>query len=224
MSNADHEGRDGARGATDALGGSASSYPRELELVAHYDANPEYYSAEPSHAFSHFPAFAPGQVLDLGCGDGRLLHTLVRMHRHAGRALGRYLGIDYSKVRIDRARAALQALELPAGVEAKFEFGNAHDHLDGLIAQQRRFDTTFMFEFLEHLEAPTTLMRKVAQVSRRIMGSVPLRHPYPAHLQVYETIDEVVERVTSDRAIFCLDHGHVFFIVNCQLWLQRMGA
>lgn len=171
-------------------------YEREAELIPHYDANPEYYSPVPDvfPRLIEFLQFAPAagqRALDLGCGDGRLSIWLAARH---GMTVD---GVDYSSVRIDRAVHTAER----EGVPCQFVCGDLHAFLDGC---RQRYDLITVFEVLEHLERPEEVIARCRErlaPEGSVVGSVPINMPYKAHLQVFQTIEDVIRRLAPQGIV-----------------------
>jgi SAM-dependent methyltransferase len=178
------------------------THQREADLVAHYDSKPLYYSPLATKGFlQHLfqvlgvdvgAELVDGSVLDIGCGDGRLL-------RHLGPPI--YVGVDYSKVRIGRARVLTDPVD-------GWDVYHA-DVYGWLESCDRRFDLVVAVEVLEHLEEP----RRVVEAALGLLnpggvfvGSVPVDLPYGAHLQLFVTEDDV-RSVLAPRLVV-EDGGH----------------
>lgn len=178
-------------------------YPKELALVAHYDQNANYYSSSAVTIFDRAAIDVKSLVvLDLGCGDGR---TCFHLHERGAAFCN---GVDYSATRIEAAQKQAQQRGLTDKLE--FTHDNIHDYLDCLIQNQLKVDLVCLFEVLEHLEDPAAVLEKVGKVTRAVCGSVPVRHEYVAHLQVFPHIDDIVKLV-GETALFTVKDGHVFF-------------
>ena len=178
-------------------------YTKEQELIPHYDGNPTYYSSPASILFDRVGINVEGKVcLDLGCGDGRACFNLLK------RGADFVSGVDYSRVRIDIANK--QAEVECVSDRASFACDNLHDYLDAMIETNTKVDLICMFEVLEHLEDPKAVLEKANRAAYAVCGSVPIRHEYVAHLQVFPHIDDIVKLVGKD-AVFTVAEGHVFF-------------
>ncbi|MDH3584594.1 MAG: class I SAM-dependent methyltransferase [Phycisphaerae bacterium] len=186
-------------------------YPREASLVPHYERHLEYYSPVPAIMPALVEAFGldmgqVGRALDVGCGDGRLSIWLAETH---GVAVD---GVDYSPQRIERARANARTKKVPV----QFECQDLNHFLE---ERATRYDLMVIFEVLEHLENPAGVIeqcRRLLAPGGRILGSVPLRMPYVAHLQVFQDIDDVRSRLQPARVGTVDDqHPHVYLEWRC---------
>ena len=176
---------------------------KEKELVTHYDSNLEYYSSDALTIFNRTNTKVTGKtVLDLGCGDGRLCSQL--------QGYLFYTGVDYSGNRIEKASESNKD-----NSATEFVKSGIMEYLDTCVEVGDKHDICCMFEVLEHLAEPKAILDKVRKITGMyICGSVPINHPYVAHLQVYEKIDDIVELIGAD-AIFTVSEGHVFFRIDC---------
>lgn len=93
-------------------------------------------------------------VLDLGCGDGSLLAEISR------KVKGRLVGSDISA----------EAVRIAAGRCPGLEFIQM-DLAKDLPAD--RFDTVVMSEVLEHIEDDAAALRRIADIARYVVISVP---------------------------------------------------
>lgn len=169
-------------------------YAKEAALVAHYDSHPDYYSPAPGVVpklceMLEFELTGRRRALDVGCGDGRLSLWLAQQYGM------RVTGVDYSRVRIQSAlnHAARQNLA------CEFLCSDLHAFLDESPGQ---FDLVALFEVLEHLENPESVVsrcRGLLGPDGVVLGSLPINMPYEAHLQVFETIDDVIRRFHPHR-------------------------
>lgn len=158
---------------------------REAQLKSHYDEHHHYYSPlvyrgyfrQLCDALGHVPDTR--RVLDLGCGDGRLL-------THIDPDL--YVGVDYSSVRLSLAKEKWRR---------EFICDDLYHYLE--VTAQGRFTLAVAIEILEHLEDPIRLITASLNMSDAVIGTVPVNEPYHTHLQVYETEAELRTRLKPDR-------------------------
>lgn len=141
--------------------------------------------------FLEFTPAGGDRALDLGCGDGRLSIWLAAQH-------GMHVdGVDYSAVRIGRAIEAAGR----EGLSCQFVCGDLHGFLDGC---EGRYDLITIFEVLEHLECPEEVIarcRELLTPDGSVVGSVPINMPYTAHLQVFQTIEDVIRRLAPQGIV-----------------------
>lgn len=159
----------------------------ELDLIGHYDSNPEYYS--PLGRDLKFPQLIklcgaqdllPGPILDLGCGDGRLALADVWQ----GVPLE---GIDCSQVRV--------ILTLKCQRYTKVWWGDIYSPPSDM---RDDYAAIVAVEVLEHLADPQTIVEHYMSRLRPggvFVGTVPLNLPYKAHFQVYQDVGEVRARL-----------------------------
>lgn len=157
----------------------------EQDLISHYDANLDYWSPVNKDSVDgileklNVTLSKESNVLDIGCGDGRLLRLLSDKYGLYG------IGIDYSKKRIKKARTLTR--------------GNIYyscrpiQQTEGLSSVE--WDYGFMFEVLEHLEKPELVLDKYRELCKVVVGSVPINMPYKAHLQVFTSVRDVEKRL-----------------------------
>jgi 3' terminal RNA ribose 2'-O-methyltransferase Hen1 len=84
-------------------------------------------------------------VLDLGCGEGRLLNKLIR---HA--AFNRVVGMDVSWVALEKAQRRLRLDRMPQRLADKLEL--LHGSLTYRDKRLEGFDAATVVEVIEHLE------------------------------------------------------------------------
>lgn len=156
---------------------------RELALVPYYDNTLDYYSPIGTEALSLFEinwCNVPS-VLDLGCGDGRLLNHVPRMGVE-------YLGLDGSAGRIAAAQMAWPAEEFLI-----------FDLYDPLPCRPAKWSLVCLFEVLEHLAKPLLVLDAAIDALKpggRVIGSVPIADgPSERHLQVFATANDARERL-----------------------------
>jgi len=173
---------------------------REQDLLNHYNSNPSYYSSINNQNIlelirkSGLESLTGMNVLDIGCGDARLLPMIESM------GIKKYTGIDYSDTRIEIAQK----------VATKIEKNIINTSIQNFINNNKEtFDVIFIFEVLEHLEEPKIIMESLGRIGKKIIGSVPVNMPYKAHLQVYKSKKEVEEMIGCD--VLFIKNGHFFF-------------
>jgi 3' terminal RNA ribose 2'-O-methyltransferase Hen1 len=111
-------------------------------------------------------------LIDLGCGEGRLLELSLRE-----RQLTRILGLDVSSVALGRARRRLRLDTLPDAQRRRIDIAQG-----SLLYRDQRldgFDMAAMIEVIEHLDAPRlgAMERVVFQHARprRVVVTTPNR-------------------------------------------------
>jgi len=135
-------------------------------------------------------------VLEIGCGDGRSLKTVVKKTKHI-------TGIDHDQTAVDHARENLNDIS-----EAKFEKADA----DNLPYEDSSFDsvlclTTFAnfgdkkFKALEE-------MKRVLKDDGIIIISVFSEDALPERMKVYERVGVKIKEVTEKgKVVFDEDLG-----------------
>jgi len=95
-----------------------------------------------------------GDVLDLGCGNGELAHTLI-----AQGFRGKYVGVDMSDDLLDVARRRV-------GVQGNMRFvrANLADAMWTSRISEERFDVVLAFAVLHHLPGENLRLRLLNQI------------------------------------------------------------
>ncbi len=127
-----------------------------------------------------------GDVLDLGCAQGHTCFFAKQMDANP-------LGIEFSEKRIDKGRQTYPGIELLCMDIHRF-----------VETTNLTFDIIMMFDVIEHLEDPKTLITKAIDILRpggNIISSTPLRMPYEAHLQVFESVEDFFDKLNPIRAV-----------------------
>jgi len=167
-------------------------YEKEKNLLGHYDSHLSYASSLDDIKLEEIleklgtRILPGGSVLDLGCGDARLYGDL-RKYRVT------YTGVDYSEGRIKMAQTTYPDVALVC-----------EDVWAYMSHSETLFDTIACFEVLEHLEEPSKLVGlALSKLSAGgvMIGSVPINMPYVAHLQVFETQEDVIERLQPQLCV-----------------------
>ena len=154
---------------------------RERSLVPYYDKTLDYYSPVGAEALALFNIrwAHVSSVLDLGCGDGRLLACVP------GHGV-EYLGIDASPGRIAAARKYCPDDDFMVA-----------DLYDPLPTRPAGWSLVCLFEVLEHLAAPLLVLAAAIDALKpegRVIGSVPIADgPSERHLQTFATPADALE-------------------------------
>ena len=182
-------------------------YKREKELLKHYNNNVNYHSQSPERSWSlfreHVDITPASRVLDLGCGDGRWLNYLHEEYNC------KLYGVDYSRERIKKAREMSNS-DIRYWNQDAYSFTKNYK-----VDKWGKFDYVLMVEFLEHLENPKRILKRLKQISKNIIGTVPLNFPYKAHLQVFKSEQDFKSRFPEwDIKTFVKDNnkdGNIYF-------------
>ena len=166
------------------------TYLQESNLKRHYERTLRYYS--PLATAGYFTKlceqldYEPDlrRVLDLGCGDGRLLAHIEP---------GDYHGVDYAMNRVGLARLIARDQGCR---NYRFTVADVYQHVE---ATDETYTLTVAVETLEHLENPARVVTAATNISDAVVATVPVNMPYHAHLQVYETEQDVIDQLQPDR-------------------------
>lgn len=120
-------------------------------------------------------------VLDLGCGGGQLLRSLLR-----DRQFDRIVGLDVSIRSLERAKRRLRLDRLPERQAARIKL--IHGSLTYRDDRLEGFDAATLVEVIEHLDPPRlSALEKVLFASAR-PGTVVLTTPNRDYNSVWETL------------------------------------
>jgi ubiquinone/menaquinone biosynthesis C-methylase UbiE len=97
------------------------------------------------------------RVLDVGCGSGVIVRSLVQRRDFSGQAFG----VDHSPLFIDAARRFAQAEGIADRVV--FQIGDAHK----LEFSDASFDAVIAHTLISHVSEAETVLREIARVLRR---------------------------------------------------------
>ena len=134
----------------------------------------------------------PRRVLDLGCGEGKLLRLLLRQPK-----IEYLLGMDVSHQALSRAAARLHLAEMPPRQRARL------DLIQGsLLYRDERlagFDAAALVEVIEHLDA-----NRLGPLETVVFGQARPAHvfvttPNADYNQLYETLNAGEFRHTDHR-------------------------
>lgn len=192
---------------------------KEAQLISYYDNKLEYYSpaseAEMARIMLRVDAPTAGDMLDVGCGDGRASVYAVR-HNMC------YVGVDYSQQRITKAREEY-GQTAPVKTRPSFMCTDIYEFLPNV--SPKGYDLVWCCELLEHLEQPTVIWEAMKRVAKKmVVCTCPVNMPYHAHLQVFKTdkqIHNTFPGITSlTRMRFSTGRGkkreHFVFTYECE--------
>ncbi len=127
------------------------------------------------------PAAGAGSVVDLGCGEGRLLVDLARDAR-----FGRVLGVDVSTAALDRAEARLDRLHLPPRRRAEVTL--AQGSLVYRDDRLRGFDAAALVEVIEHVDPGRLAALEGAVFGHARPGRVVVTTPNAEYNATWESL------------------------------------
>jgi SAM-dependent methyltransferase len=124
---------------------------------------------------------APKRVLDLGCGEGKLLRLLLRQHK-----IEYILGMDVSHQALARAAQRLHLAEMPPRQRARL------DLIQGsLLYKDERlagFDAAALVEVIEHLDPSRLAALEAVVFGHARPAHVFVTTPNAEYNQLYETL------------------------------------
>ncbi len=135
---------------------------------------------------------APKRVLDLGCGEGKLLRLLLRQPK-----IDYILGMDVSHQALTRAAQRLHLAEMPPRQRARI------DLIQGsLLYKDERlagFDAAALVEVIEHLDPGRLAALEAVVFGQARPGHVFVTTPNADYNQLYDTLSAGTFRHTDHR-------------------------
>ena len=161
---------------------------KEIDLIQHYNKYVNYHSFLDDGLNDSLLLEIPkniSSVLDLGCGDGRLVNLLPEDVY--------YMGIDYS---INRIIKAIEKYKLY--INYFFICSNLENFIKSNDCN-KQFDMIFFIEVLEHLENPLDIIRKIKKKyltkNGKILATIPINKPNYAHIQLFKDKNDVIKKL-----------------------------
>ena len=133
----------------------------ETEEPSTVDRQPSLHEARLQTVFSKIKATGARRVLDLGCGEGKLIRLLM-----ADKQFETILGMDVSWRTLESARERLRLDELPDRQRGRVELlQGSLTYSDGRL---KGYDAAAVVEVIEHLDAPrlATFERNLFEFAR----------------------------------------------------------
>jgi 2-polyprenyl-3-methyl-5-hydroxy-6-metoxy-1,4-benzoquinol methylase len=140
-------------------------------------------------------------ILDIGCGPGQLACFL------RDRGLAGYVGVDFSKSRVEFARTACP--------EHRFEVA---DVFQSDFLTSVRYDAVLALEFFEHIERDLDVLARI-RPGALVIATVP-NFPAQGHVRHFKDEDEVFARYRHAFASLTVDEfrhddkGRRFFLIE----------
>jgi 2-polyprenyl-3-methyl-5-hydroxy-6-metoxy-1,4-benzoquinol methylase len=135
---------------------------------------------------------APKRVLDLGCGEGKLLRLLLRQPK-----IDYILGMDVSHQALSRAAQRLHLAEMPPRQRARL------DLIQGsLLYKDERlagFDAAALVEVIEHLDPSRLAALEAVVFGQARPGHVFVTTPNADYNQLYDNLSAGTFRHTDHR-------------------------
>lgn len=126
-------------------------------------------------------AAAPKSVIDLGCGEGKLLRQLIRE-----RGLDRIVGVDVSARTLERAAQRLRLERMNDRARARIEL--LHGSLNYRDARFDGFDAAALIEVIEHLEPERLAATERVVFEHARPGTVIVTTPNAEYNVTWETL------------------------------------
>ena len=129
-------------------------------------------------------------VLDLGCGDGRILSELKAERK---------TGVDFCQSRIIKAKeGGYQCVCMEVD--------------EYLLICQEIYNVVIMMEVLEHLIDDLYILRQIPRVCPNglLIASVPIQMPDDTHLRVFDSTSDVIKRYNINE--FEVHNPHLMFV------------
>lgn len=149
------------------------------------------------------------RVLDLGCGEGKLLKALLRERQFA-----RITGVDVSSSTLERAEARLRLERLPPRQRERIEL------LQGSLTYRDRrlegFDAAAVVEVVEHLDPPRLEAFARVLFERARPGTVVLTTPNVEYNVRFESLPA--------GSLRHRDHRFEWSRAQCQEWGEGVAA
>lgn len=166
--------------------------PTEASLVYHYNKFVDYYSpinANMEEISNRLGIVYQGNsFLDLGCGTG----FFCAFAKARGASV---IGVDYAE---ERVKEGTRTYHLG------LVYADIHEWLDR-AQQEPNPDYVTLWDVIEHLENPLSLIAKCRRW--QICASIPINHPYVAHLQVWKTYADLAADLCPDSLNECVLDG-----------------
>lgn len=181
-----------------------STFKEENDLVKHYDENLNYSTpitlSVLDKTFYQLGLDPIGSsFLDLGCGNGMISYLLLNKYKAS-----KVVGVDFSKKRIERAKSLFHGVQfICADVYKYAEFTD------------EKFDFIMLFEILEHLKRPDILLylcKNRLNKGGKIICSLPIKMHYKTHLQNYNNIEDVENKLHVSY-LFSISDKHSIFVI-----------
>jgi trans-aconitate methyltransferase len=140
-------------------------------------------------------------LLDVGCGPGQMACFL------RDRGLAQYVGLDFSKARVEHARTACP----------HFRFEVA-DVFQSDLLTSLAYDAVLTLEFLEHVERDLDVLARI-RPGALVIATVP-NFAAQGHVRHFKDVDEVLARYRSAFASLAVDEflhddeGRRFFLME----------
>lgn len=146
-------------------------------------------------------------VLDIGCGDGRIITWLVSNYRNIESAVG----IDFVSARIEIAKNRVTNLGLQNII--KFVCIDIRSYFPYLSNNQ--YDLIIITEVLEHFEDPYKSIilpaKQILSENGYIVATVALHSPFSQRIQVFNNLDDIKKKLNPVGVEIDDNHLYIFW-------------
>lgn len=164
-------------------------YPKERELLSHYNETLTYFSPVSYKTISNILTAVKmdlqnKKIHDLGCGTGWFVDWARSVYN------AKVIGVDYADKRVVKAQRLYPL--------STFVCDDIYQYVEDL-PENKTSETVFtLWDVLEHLEDPLRLIT-ACRYRGRVIATIPKSMPYHAHLCVYN--DRNIRSLGMDKLV-----------------------